>query len=82
MTTAIQSVWLGQVALSSRDLVIHGDDEGAPGVREALRATMLGAVHGALMSLTREETYDVVQRLADDIAGGICDGRREGSELK
>ena len=57
MTTAIQSVWLGQLALSSRDLVIHGNDAGAPGVREALRATMLGAVHGALLSLTREQKH-------------------------
>lgn len=82
MATAIQSIWLGQVALSSRDLVIHGDDEGAPGAPEALRATIMGAVYGGLMTLTREEVYAILQRQADEIAGGICDGVRAGMERR
>ena len=73
MTTAIQSVWLAQVACASRDLVIHGDDEGAPGISETLHATITGAVYGALMNLTREEVYNVIQRMADEIAASVCD---------
>ena len=82
MTDAIRSVWLGQVALASRDLVIHGGQDSAPPVSEALRATLMGAVCGALMTMTREETYNVTQRIADELAGSICDARREKMERR
>lgn len=71
--TAAQSVWLAQVALASRDLVIHGDEAGAPGIHETLRAAVTGSVHGALMSLSQKEVYNIIQRLADQVASSIID---------
>ena len=82
MTDAIRSVWLVQVAAASRGLVIHGGENDFPPVSEALRATLMGAVCGALMTMTREDVYNVTQRIADELAGSICDARREKMERR
>ena len=83
MANALQSVFLCQVALCSRDLVVHAAyGDGMPSVGETLGAVVTGAIYGALMSLTHEEVYNIIQRSADEISGAICDGVREKVERR
>lgn len=74
--------WLKMLQRNCGLCCITSAAPGYPGVKATLETMLIGAVAGSLRKISRREAYEIVQRVADDIAGAIVDDPQDHSEAE
>jgi hypothetical protein len=71
-------LWLAGMAQSARGACVLKSVQGGPSIHDSLAAIIGGAVNGALTQMSRRDVYEVVQRVADNLALTMIDSERHG----